>query len=203
MTRQLMTSISASARAVTAAFALMIGFAALAQAQQILVMSEDRILRESTVGQHIAAELERIAEEMATELEPARTAIAAENEALTAETSALSEEAVRQRPDLVQRLQALQAQGQAYEIATRRAQQELVATERAAMRPVLEVLQGVLREVVEQRGGSILIERANVVFADQSVDITGDAITLMNQRIQTTTVNRVRLPAQNAGAAQQ
>lgn len=203
MTRQVMTSISASVRAVTAALALVVGFAALAQAQEILVMSEDRILRESVVGQHIATELERISVEISAELEPMRAAIAAENEALTAETSALSDEAVRQRPDLVQRFQELQGMAQGYEIATRRAQQELVASERAAMGPVLEVLQGVLREVVEQRGGIILVERSNIVFADQSVDITGDAIALMNQRIQTTTVNRVRLPAQNAGAAQQ
>ncbi len=183
-------------RALTAALALAIGFAALAQAQQVLVMSEERILRESAVGQHIATELQRVGQEIQTELQPLGQSIQQENEALTAETSALSEDAIRQRPDLVARLQTLQQDAQRFEVARRQAQQELVATERAAMQPVLEVLQTVLRDIVQERGGAVLLDRSAIVFADDSIDITPAAIERLNQQITTTPVNRVRAPQQ-------
>ena len=78
------------------------------------------------------------------------------------------------------------------EIRTR----ELVASERAAMQPVLQTLQEVLREIVDERGGSILVDRSAVVFADETVDISQTAIERLNSRITTTPVNWVRMPQQ-------
>ena len=202
MQRHIIARIGAPVRAVAAALAITVGLAAMAQAQQVLVMSEERILRESAVGQHIAAELQRVGQEIQGELEPLGESIRQENEALSAETSALSEEAVRQRPDLVSRLQTLQQDAQQFELRRRQAQQELVATERAAMRPVLETLQVVLREIVEERGAAVLLDRANVVYATEAVDITPSAIERLNQRITTTPVNRVRMPQQGQGQGQ-
>jgi outer membrane protein len=182
------------------AIMLAIGLSSFAQAQTILVMNEQRILRESAVGVHIASEIERIGAEIQAELEPLGAQIAQENEALTAETAALSEDAIRQRPDLIQRLQALQQDAQQFELRRRAAGQELAATERAAMQPVLEALQGVLQQIVEERQAVLLIDRANVVFAADSIDITPVAIERMNATISTTPVNRVRLPQQQAAA---
>lgn len=203
MQRQIIARLGAPVRAVAAALALAVGFAALAQAQQVLVMSEERILRESAVGQHIATQLETIGAEIQAELAPLGQAIQQENEALSAETSALSEEAIRQRPDLVSRLQTLQQDAQQFEVRRRVAQQELVATERAAMQPVLETLQTVLQEIVQERGAAVLLDRSNVVYAGESVDITASAIERLNQRIATTPVNRVRAPQQGQAGQQQ
>ena len=194
MQRHIIARLGAPVRAVAAALALAMGFAALAQAQQVLVMNEERILRESAVGQHIATELQRVGQEIQAELAPLGESIRQENEALSAETSALSEEAIRQRPDLLSRLQTLQQDAQQFEVRRRQAQQELVATERAAMQPVLETLQVVLQEIVEEREAVVLLERSNVVYANASVDISPAAIERLNQRITTTPVNRVRLP---------
>ncbi len=203
MQRHFIARLGAPVRAVAAALALAVGFAALAQAQQVLVMSEERILRESAVGQHIATELQRIGQEIQAELAPLGQSIQQENEALTAETSALSEEAIRQRPDLLSRLQTLQQDAQQFELRRRQAQQEIVATERAAMQPVLETLQGVLQELVQERGAAVLLDRSAVVYAGESIDITAAAIERLNQRIATTPVNRVRLPQQGQGGAAQ
>jgi len=183
MKRHIFARLGAPLRTVAAALALTLGVGAVAQAQQVLVMSEERILRESAVGQHIAGELQRIGQEIQGELAPLGENIRQENEALSAETSALSEDAIRQRPDLVSRLQTLQQDAQQFELRRRQAQQELVATERAAMQPVLETLQTVLREIVEERGGALLLDRANVVYANDAIDITPSAIERLNQRI--------------------
>lgn len=203
MQRHIIARLGAPVRAVAAALALAVGFAAIAQAQQVLVMSEERILRESAVGQHIASELQRIGQEIQGELAPLGQSIQQENEALTAETSALSEEAIRQRPDLVSRLQTLQQDAQQFELRRRQAQQEIVATERAAMQPVLETLQGVLQEIVQERGAVLLLDRASVVYAGESIDISASAIERLNQRMTTTPVNRVRVPQQGQGAQTQ
>ncbi len=183
------------------AFVLVMALSSLAQAQQILVMNEQRILRESAVGSHIATELERIGTEMQAELAPLANTVAQENEALTAETSVLSEEAIRQRPDLLTRLQALQADAAQFEQRRQIAAAELQATERAAMQPVLAALQNVLQELVEERQAILLIDRAQVVFAAESIDVTDAAIARMNEVIPTTPVNRVRLPQQPAADA--
>jgi outer membrane protein len=185
-----------------AAIALMIGLATLAQAQQtILVMNETRILRESAVGQHIASEIQRINAEMQAELAPLERELTTENEALTAETSTLTEEAIRQRPDLMSRLQALQVDATNYERRQQILVRELQATERAAMAPVMSALQNVLQELVEQRNADLLIDRSAVVYASESIDVTDAAIARLNEVIATTPVNRVRMPQQQAQGA--
>lgn len=188
--------------ALSAAIILILGFTGLAQAQTILVMNEQRILRESAVGVHIANEIGRIGQEIEAELSPLSAQLAQENEALTAETSVLSEDALRQRPDLITRLQTLQADAQRFELLRRQRAQEIQATERAAMQPVLQALQAVLQEIVEERQATILIDRSQIVFAAESIDITDAAIARLNEVIPTTPVNRVRLPDPAEQAAQ-
>lgn len=184
-------------RAVFAGLALALGAMGAANAQTILVINEETILTESQVGRHIASQLETIGREIQTELEQAAAPINQENEALQAETSALSQDAIQQRPDLIQRIQALQQNAQQLERLRRLRQQELVATERQALQPVVQTLQTVLQEVVSERNASILLDQSQVVYASESIDVTQTVIERLNQRIQTTPVTRVRAPADN------
>ena len=190
-------------RMLSAALVLSIGFSAASFAQSVLVMNEQRILRESAVGQHITSRLEAIGQEIQAELEPQQASIQAESEALNAELSALSEDAIRQRPDLASRYEALQRDAAGFEQTRRIRAQELAATEQQAMRPVLPMLQEVLQEIVNERNADVLIDRSTVVYARDSVDITASAIERLNQRITTTPVNRVRVPTQPAQQQQQ
>lgn len=205
MHRHFFARLSAFARAAFTAAALALGLAGIAQAQLILVMNEERILRESAVGQHVANELVSLGSVIQSELDPLQEAIRQENDALTAETSALSEEAIRQRPDLMGRLQQLQQDAAEFETRRRQAAAELQATEAAAMQPIIESLQSVLNELVTERGAMVLLERGSVVYANTAVDITPLAIERMNARLTTTPVNRVRFAeiqaAQEAAAA--
>lgn len=184
-------------RAVFAGLALALGAMGAANAQTILVINEETILTESQVGRHIASQLETIGREIQTELEQAAAPINQENEALQAETSALSQDAIQQRPDLIQRIQALQQNAQQLERLRRVRQQELVATERQALQPVVQTLQTVLQEVVSERNASILLDQSQVVYASESIDVTQTVIERLNQRMQTTPVTRVRAPTGN------
>ncbi|MEE2567530.1 OmpH family outer membrane protein [Hyphobacterium marinum] len=169
----------------------------------VLVFNEARVLRDSAAGQVIATRLEAIQGEMDSELRAVAEPIQAEVERLNAETEPMTQEAIQQRPDLMQRIQAVQQQGQQVEVLRRRLSQELAATERQALRPVLELLPTILEEIVAERGAHIIVDRANLVYAAESVDISATVIERLNQRLPTVAVNRVRLPQGGEGQAQQ
>lgn len=183
---------------------LLVGLAAPAMAQQnIGVINEQRVLRESVVGQHIRTRLEAIGAEVRAELTAIGQPIQQQTEQLTAETASMTQQAIQQRPDLMQRIEVLNQQAQQFELERRRREQELAQTERQAMQPVYEALNPILEEVVESRNIDILIDRANLVFASPAVDISESVIALLNARLPTVPVNRVRLPEGAPAAAQQ
>lgn len=169
----------------------------------ILVFNEARVLRDSAAGQIIATRLEAIQGEMDAELRALAEPVQAEVERLNAETANITQAEIQQRPDLMQRIQTVQQQGQQVEVLRRRLGQELSASERQALRPVLELLPTILEEIVAERGAHIIVDRANLVYAAESVDISATVIERLNQRLPTVAVNRVRLPQGGEGQAQQ
>jgi outer membrane protein len=180
---------------------LLAAFAAPAAAQvNIAVMNEERVLRESAVGQHIQARVVEIRDEIDAELAAISGPIQTETQAINTETANMTEEGVRNRPDLVARIQTVNEQVAEFEQTRRLRQQELVATERQAMRPVFEALQEVLEEVVAERGIDILVDRSQLVFATPDVDITPAVIAALDARLPTVPVNRARLPQAAAEA---
>jgi outer membrane protein len=199
MTFQDSRTVSTRLRVFFAGIVLALGAMGAAHAQNVLIINEETILTESQVGQHIAGQLETIGREIQTELEAAAAPLTQENEALQAETSALSQEAIQQRPDLMQRIQQLQQNAQQLERLRRLRQQELVATERQALQPVLQTLQTVLQEIVTERSATVLLDRSQVVYAAESIDVTSVVIERLNQRLQTTPVTRVRAPEGGEG----
>jgi len=183
---------------------MLAGFAAPALSQtSIAVFNQDRVLRDSAVGQHIATRMQAIAQEIDSELTAMSTPIQQETERLNAETASMTPQTVQARPDLMQRIEALNQQAQQFEIARRARQQEIVQTERQAMAPVYQALQPILEAVVEERGIDILVDRANLVFASPEVDISDDVIARLNQQLPTVTVTRVRVSQEAAAAAAQ
>ncbi|WP_203294361.1 OmpH family outer membrane protein [Maricaulis parjimensis] len=174
---------------------------ALAQQPDIAVFNEERVLRESAVGQHIATRIQEIATEIDAELNALGQPIQQETERLNAETASMTPQAIQARPDLMQRIEALNQNAQQFELARRARQQELVQTERQSMAPVYQALQPILQAVVEERGIDILIDRGNLVFASADVDITPLVIERLNAALPTTNVTRVRVSQEAAAAA--
>ncbi|MDF1767254.1 OmpH family outer membrane protein [Maricaulis sp.] len=183
---------------------LVAGIAAPAMAQaNIAVLNEERVLRESAAGIHIAARMQEIAQEIDSELQAMSQPIQQETERLNAETASMTQQAIQERPDLMSRIQTLNQSAQQFEVVRRARQQEIVQTERQAMRPVYEALGPILEEVVAAQGIDMLIDRSNLVFASPDLDISDDVITLLNTRLPTVPVTRVRLPQNGAGQQQQ
>ena len=76
---------------------------ALAQQPSIAVMNEERVLRESSAGQHIQSRMQEIAQEIDAELTAMGQPIQQETERLNAETASMTPQAVQQRLAIRQR----------------------------------------------------------------------------------------------------
>ncbi|MEQ8405518.1 MAG: OmpH family outer membrane protein [Oceanicaulis sp.] len=203
MSRNLIAAVAKPVRAIAAVIALGAGLTGAAQAQQVLVMSEEQILTQSAAGQHIATEIQRIRDDASVTLNERTQALTAESEALNAETSALSEAAMQQRQDLQERFQNMANEGVELEVERAILRQELIATQNAAIEPVVTALQAVLQEIVDERNASVLVERGQVVYAAESANITQDAIQRLNARISEPAVSRVRLNDEQRAAVRQ
>ena len=177
---------------------LIASFAAPAMAQRVAVFSEDRVLSESQVGQHVAGRLTEIATEMQTELQSVAAPVQQERERWNAETASMTEEAIQARPDLMQRYnQIVQGMGVIRQ-AEQYASQEMDQTRAQALRPVQERLNVIIPAILEEQNVDILLERRAVRFAGESVDISDTIIQRLNAELPTVTVSRVRIPREAA-----
>ena len=177
---------------------LIASFAAPAMAQRVAVFSEDRVLSESQVGQHVAGRLTEIATEMQTELQAVAAPVQQERERWNAETASMTEEAIQARPDLMQRYnQIVQGMGVIRQ-AEQYASQEMDQTRAQALRPVQERLNVIIPAILEEQNVDILLERRAVRFAGESVDISDTIIQRLNAELPTVTVSRVRIPREAA-----
>lgn len=177
---------------------LIVSFAAPVMAQRVAVFSEDRVLSESQVGQHVAGRLTEIATEMQTELQAVAAPVQQERERWNAETASMTEEAIQARPDLMQRYnQIVQGMGVIRQ-AEQYASQEMDQTRAQALRPVQERLNVIIPAILEEQNVDILLERRAVRFAGESVDISDTIIQRLNAELPTVTVSRVRIPREAA-----
>jgi outer membrane protein len=114
----------------------------------------------------------------------------------------MTPEGVQARPDLVARSQQLNVDVQRAERLRALRERERSATRETAFRPVNEAYLEILNELVEERQFDLLMERSNVLYASASIDISDDVIAILNERLSTVPVNRVRLPQQSPEGVQ-
>jgi len=189
-------------RVAALAAAFTIALASAASAQTVLTLDRQRVLTESVVGQHISSRIEAIGQEINSELETQRAPIEQESQRLEAETQALTPEGLQQRPDLMQRINALQGQANEFQRAQQVAVRELQATEAQALRPVSQAVGQIIRDIATERQASAVFNQGSLLYYAPATDITSDVISRLNAQLQTVEVTRVRLPEQQQQAAQ-
>lgn len=172
---------------------------AMAQTK-VIVIDRDRILAQSQVGQHVAERLTTIEAEMAAELQAIGAPLAQERDALNAETASMTPAAVQARPDLMQRIEALNANAAAFEQARRIRAEELERTRVQALRPVGEALDGIVQQLVADEAPDLLLDRSVLYYASDNVDMSATLITQLNAQLPTVPVNRVRVSVDPAAS---
>lgn len=176
-------------------FASTLLFSATAFAQStILVVDQGRVLRDSSVGKHVQAQLKSIGTSMESELKASATPIESERDRLVNELKTLDANALQSRPDLQKRAQALMEKGQKTQMEAAYKQRELQITEGKAMQKVNERLAKILEAVVAERGADIILDRSLVIYGGKSTDITDTVISRLNSQMRSVPVIRERLP---------
>ena len=170
-------------------------FAGIAFAQStILVVDQGRVIRESSVGKHIAAQIESIGKSMESELKASASPIESERDRLMTELKSMDASALKSRPDLQKRAQDLVQKGQKTQVEAAYKQRELQVTEAKAMKQVNESLATILESIVAERNADVILDRSLVIYGGKSTDITETVISRLNSKIRTVSVVRERLP---------
>ena len=172
---------------------LALSSAAFAQST-ILVVDQGRVIRESSVGKHIAAQIKSIGSSMESELKASATPIQSDRDRLMNELKNMDAAALQSRPDLKKRAQDLMEKGQKTQVEAAYKQRELQVTEAKAMKLVNEKLAKILEAVVAERNADVILDRSLVIYGGKSTDITDTVISRLNSQMRTVSVVRERLP---------
>ena len=163
----------------------------------VLVIDQNRIMRDSEVGKHINRQLESIAKSMESEIKATTTPFESERSRLINELNAIGQEGLKSRPDLQKKAQDLAVKGQKAKTEAAYKQRELQITEAKALQQVNNKLADILKTIVAERNADIVLERSVVIYGD-GADVTDTVISRLNSQMRTVTVTRERLPRQAA-----
>ncbi|MEL6168455.1 MAG: OmpH family outer membrane protein [Pseudomonadota bacterium] len=136
----------------------------------VVTINQDRLFEETILGRRIVEEVERRAEQLATENRRIEADLIEEEQALTARRPTLSVEEFRRLAD-------------AFDAKVQRLREEQDAKSRAVQRFSDDTRQDffaqvvpILGELLRERGALIVIDRRDVFLSADSIDITDAAI---------------------------
>lgn len=174
---------------------------ATAVAQDVLVLDSARVLQESKAGQDMYAKIQQIGATMQSELEPEQQALQTEKQALDTKVRGKTREQIEAEPALVQQLEAYGRKLQTNAAKAEARSRELSQTENNALNAFREKVAEAAEKVRARKNGQIVLSKQVVFLSGDSVDITTEVITQLDQDTPTIAVTRVppqALPQQSA-----
>jgi len=160
----------------------------------ICILSSQRAVGASQVGQAVDARLKVIIQQVNAELTGERTALDNEAKALDAKKATLDQ------GTLEQQAAGLQVKANAWQRKGQQRQKEVEATEQKALARVYQELDPAIKQVYQQRTCGLLLDRESVLLANPAMDITDAVVAALNARIKTLTFDRERLDQALPGA---
>jgi len=160
----------------------------------ICILSSQRAVGASQVGQAVDARLKVIIQQVNAELTGERTALDNEAKALDAKKATLDQ------GTLEQQAAGLQVKANAWQRKGQQRQKEVEATEQKALARVYQELDPAIKQVYQQRTCGLLLDRESVLLANPAMDVTDAVVAALNARIKTLTFDRERLDQALPGA---
>ena len=149
------------------------------------------VFARSTAGQGLNARLQELQQEVAGELAPYQQTIAAEEQALSSSGSSLPEAEAQAR------VQALQQRFAEFQQLRQTRLQELEYTEFMQRRTLGQAVDPIVAAVYQERGCSILLNRAEVFYLNPQMEISELVLQRLNQQFPSLPAfNRMPVPAQ-------
>lgn len=181
------------------ALCLALGVVTAAQAQtpnaKILIVDFDRVSRESLVGQDISAQMESNRVDLESHAREIQQQLGAEQQELQQQRSIVSDEAFQQRlQQFQQRAQQQQSQLQTLTQQARQAMQQANLEVQRALRPIV-------RQVMEEKGANVVLDKALVSQHASGLDVTTEVIERLNEAMSDYDVNLPDIPSGGAASA--
>jgi Skp family chaperone for outer membrane proteins len=142
----------------------------------------------STAGQAVQAGMERLVQEVRGELAPYITAIQTEDQQLEQGGAAADPNGARRT--------ALQARAQEFQQLNQMRTNELQYTQAVQVQAIDTAAEPIVVALYQERGCSILMNRAGVYSVNPAMDITQDVIQRLNTALPTLSFNRLTVPVQ-------
>ncbi len=197
---------SVMALAVAGSFASSLGMSTVVAQEEaapvILIVDQSRLLATSKAGKSVTEQMQALQTTANKELEETIGMIIAEAEELKSKEGSMDESVYLAE---AQRLAIAQNNiPMLREIKVR----ELQAAEQKALGEISEIMRPILKEIVDSRGATLLLDRSAVMYASTDTDITEYVLGKLDEEITTVKVERIdliqqRLAAQQRAAASQ
>ena len=157
-------------------------------APKILVIDRAAILRGSAVGQNIMKQVQALSVQ-------AENGLKARDAALRQEGAALQQQLAILAPGVkAAKIKAFEAKQAALQGEVQRQQGLIQGGVLQARQTVEKALGPILSKIMQERGANLLLDRNAVVLGTVDVDVTGLAITRLNQTLPTVKVTLAPLP---------
>jgi Skp family chaperone for outer membrane proteins len=144
----------------------------------LCILSVNQAISQSTVGGYVKTRLEQIVAQVRAELNPEETAINTDGKALD------SAKATLDQATLQSRAQALQARYAAFQQKADQRQREVKATQDKALNRIAQELEPIAQQLYQTHHCSALLDKGSVMLANPEMDLTQNAITALNGKIQ-------------------
>jgi outer membrane protein len=155
---------------------------------RILVIDRNAILRGSKVGQSIMAQISGYTKSAESEFK-------AQGEALRKEGETLKQQIAILAPDVkAKKIRDFEAKEAAFQKKVQDRQDEVQGGLFKARQQVEQALGPILQGIMSERHANLLLDRNAVVLGTINVDVTGQAIQRLNQKLPTLKVELTPLP---------
>ncbi|HBM89313.1 MAG: OmpH family outer membrane protein [Parvibaculaceae bacterium] len=177
----------------SAVLVMQVGMTTPAQADKaptvILIVDMAGLFTNSAVGQDVSRQVQELAAALQQEDLTTRQALAAEAESIRDQRANLTQEELQAKAADLQQRQQTHVQ----KIALR--QQGIQLGRAQANNQIAEVIKPIFSELLQKHNAGLLIDQANVLAGGLDLNITAEAMALLNQRLTKLTVTPVSAEA--------
>lgn len=158
------------------------------KAPVILVVDREKIVSQSTAGKTIPDQAEGVRATVSKELEAEAEQLKKDIESYQKNASLMSDE-VRQKTEQELTVRQQYALPQRVQIM----EQAFTSVVQNAQAKILIESQPILKDIVESRGATILLDRSVVMYSSTDADITQEVLDKLNKKMKTVEVQKITL----------
>lgn len=154
----------------------------------VCVFDNEELLARSTVGQSVQTGMQRLLQEVQGELAPYATTIQTEFQQLQQGGQTADPDGSRRR--------ALQTRAEEAQQLEQTRKNELQYTQNIQIQTIGQAVEPIVVALYQERGCSLLLNRAGVYSVNPAMDITQDVIQRLNSALPSVSFNRLTIPVQ-------